>query len=173
MSELQYHPAVKARVKKLGKKYQKLQVAGFRTLKEIPAFSDRIGPGLQQFMDYNNQILHLLDKEKMPEHLLKHQIDTSDAMGALGKRFSPMFYNLVFGSRPKLDRILRYGDTLTRELHALHALRHQKEASETLTAKLEKETEALVLLHTEVRQLLNDCINTFQETQNILKRSLN
>jgi hypothetical protein len=173
MPQPTFHPSVNARVNKLGKEYEKLQTAAFRTMKDIPAFSDRIGPSLQQFMDYNDQIVHLLNEEKIPEHLLKHQIETSDAMAALGKRFNPMFSDLVYGSRPKLDRILKYGDTLTRELHTLHDLRLHQEASETLTAKLEKETEALTHLHTEVRQLLNACISAFQEIQNILKRSLN
>jgi len=173
MTEPKFHPSVNARVNKLGKGYEKLQTAAFRTMKDIATFCERTEPIFKQFMDYNDQLIQLLNDEKIPEHLLKQQIDTSDAVGALGKKFLPMFTDLVYGSRPKFDRIINYADSLTSELHTLHNFRLHQEASETLTTKLEKEIETLDRLHTEIRQQLNACNSTVQEMQAILKRSLN
>jgi len=173
MDQMTFHPTVNARVNKLGKGYEKLQTAVLRTLKDIADFYERTEPIFKRFMAYNDQLLHLLKEEKMPEHLLKQQIDTSNAVGALGQRFLPMFTDLVYVSGPKLDRIITYADSLTRELQALHVLHLQKEASETLTAKLEKETEALAQLHTEVRAHLNACKSAIEEMQATMKRSVN
>lgn len=173
MPQPTFHPSVNARVNKLGKGYEKLQTATFRTMKDIATFCERTEPIFKQFMAYNDQLIQLLNEEKIPEHLLKQQIDTSDAVGALGKKFLPMFTDLVYGSRPKLDRIITYADGFTRQLHTLHDFRLHQEASETLTTKLEKETEALTHLHTEVRQLLNNCTSMVQQMQIILKHSLN
>lgn len=173
MDQMTFHPTVNARVNKLGKGYEKLQTAVLHTLKDIADFYERTEPIFKRFMAYNDQLLHLLKEEKMPEHLLKQQIDTSNAVGALGQRFLPMFTDLVYVSGPKLDRIITYADRLTRELEALHALRDEQVASETLTAKLEKETETLWRLHTEVREDLSTCKSAIEEMQATLRRSVN
>jgi organic radical activating enzyme len=173
MSQPTFHPSVNARVNKLGKRYEKLQAAAFHTIKDIAVFCERNGPIFKKFMAYNDQLLHLLKEEKIPESLLKQQIDTSDAMAALGRRFTPMFSELVYSTKPKIDSIVDFGKTLERDLIALHALRLQKEASEALTSQLEQQTDTLARLHTEVRQLLNECVSAVQEMQATLKRSLN
>jgi hypothetical protein len=173
MEQMPFHPSVNARVNKLGKAYEKLQAAAIRSIKDVADFCERSGPVFKQFMAYNDQLAHLLSEEKIPEHLLKEQIETSDAVAALGRQFLPMFSDLVHTTKPKLDHIIDYGSTLIRELDALHALRHQKEASEIFVLRLEEQVSALAQTHTELRQHLNACTSAIQQMQATLKRSIN
>ena len=173
MEQMPFHPSVNVRARKLGKNYEKLQAAAYRTIEDIAAFCDRSGPILKQFAAYNDQLIHLLKEEKVPRHLLREQIETSDAVADLAKQFHAIFAELVYGGRPKIDRIIEHGSILTAQMETLLTLRLQKDPSEALLRQMEEQMNQLAQGHTDMRQLFNACISLLQQMQATLKRSIN